>query len=179
MSCSGCSALHGFNPDQKKTEIRSQLINLNLIFFIRPIEKSVLAIHDINGLSKITNLLDIKKSGTCRSSSPAPEVLLWKRCSENMLIRAYNLITNKIRKSFNMVLLSGINNSSRYIKKYTNILVTIPSNHLQRIYRRICSTFTGENPCQSAIWMKLQRSCELHIFRTPFPKTPWYSCFCA
>ena len=45
-------------------------------FFIRPIEKSVLAIHDINGLSKITNLLDIKKSATYRSSSPAPEVLL-------------------------------------------------------------------------------------------------------
>ena len=48
MPCSGCSALYGFNPDQKKnTEIRSQLINSNLIFFIRPIEKSVLAIHDI------------------------------------------------------------------------------------------------------------------------------------
>ena len=74
MPCSGCSALHGFNPDQKKTEIRSQLINLNLIFFIRPIEKSVLAIHDINGLSKITNLLEIKKSGIYRTSPP--EVLL-------------------------------------------------------------------------------------------------------
>ena len=47
MPCSGCSALYGFNPDQKKTEIRSQFINSNLIFFIRPIEKSVLAIHDI------------------------------------------------------------------------------------------------------------------------------------
>ena len=43
MPCSGCSFLHRFNPDQK---IRSQLINSNLIFFIRPIEK---AIHDING----------------------------------------------------------------------------------------------------------------------------------
>ena len=61
---------------KKKTEIRSQLINSNQIFFIRPIEKSVLAIHDINGLSKITNLLDIKKSGTYRSSSATPEVLL-------------------------------------------------------------------------------------------------------
>ena len=87
MPCSGCSALHGFDPYQKKTEIRSQLINSNLMFFIRPIEKSVLASHDINGLSKITNLLDIKKSCTYRSSSPAPEVLLWKRCSENMLIQ--------------------------------------------------------------------------------------------
>ena len=63
-------------PIKKKTEIRSQFINLNLMFFIRPIEKSVLAIHDINGFSKITNLLEIKKSGTYRSSSPAPEVLL-------------------------------------------------------------------------------------------------------
>ena len=64
MPCSGCSALHGFNPDQKKTEIQSQLRNTNQIFFIRPIEKLVLAIHDINGLPKITKLLDIKKSGT-------------------------------------------------------------------------------------------------------------------
>ena len=32
---------------KKKTEIRSQLINSNVNFFIRPIEKSVLAIHDI------------------------------------------------------------------------------------------------------------------------------------
>ena len=48
-------------PIKKKTEIRSQFINLNLMFFIRPIEKSVLAIHDINGFSKITNLLEIKK----------------------------------------------------------------------------------------------------------------------
>ena len=63
-------------PIKKKTEIRSQLINSNLIFFIRPIEKSVLAIHDINGLSKITDLLDVKKSGTYRSNSPDPEVLL-------------------------------------------------------------------------------------------------------
>ena len=77
MPSSGCSALHGFNPDQKKkTEIRSQLINSNQIFSIRPIEKSALTIHDINGLSKITNLLDIKKSGTHRNSSAAPEVLL-------------------------------------------------------------------------------------------------------
>ena len=58
-------------PIKKKTEIRSQLINSNLIFFIRPIEK---AIHDINGLSKITNLLEIKKSGIYRTSPP--EVLL-------------------------------------------------------------------------------------------------------
>ena len=63
-------------PIKKKTEIRTQLINSKPIFFIRPIEKSVLAIHDINGLSKITNLLDIKKSGTYRSISAAPEVLL-------------------------------------------------------------------------------------------------------
>ena len=64
MPCSGFSALHGFNPDKKKDRNTSQLINSNLIFFVRPIEKSVLAIHDINGLSKITNLLDIKKSCT-------------------------------------------------------------------------------------------------------------------
>ena len=49
MPCGGCSALHRFNRDKKKTEIRSQLINSNQIFFIRPIAKSVLAIHDING----------------------------------------------------------------------------------------------------------------------------------
>ena len=61
-------------PIKKKTEIRSRLINSNQIFFIRPIEKSVLAIHDINGLSKITNLLEIKKSGIYRTSPP--EVLL-------------------------------------------------------------------------------------------------------
>ena len=35
----------------------------------------------------------------------------------NMLIRAYSLITNKIMRSFNMVLLGGINNFSRYIIK--------------------------------------------------------------
>ena len=63
-------------PIKKKTEIRSQLINSNQNFFIRPIEISVLAIHDINGLSKLTNLLDIKKSGTYRSSCAVPEVLL-------------------------------------------------------------------------------------------------------
>ena len=61
---------------KKKTEIRSQLINSNQIFFIIPIEKSVLAIHDVNGLSKITNLLDIKKLDIYRTSSAAPEVLL-------------------------------------------------------------------------------------------------------
>ena len=104
-------------PIKKKTEIGSQLINSNQIFFFRPIKKSVLAIHDINGLSKITNLLNIKKSGTYRSSSAAPEVLLWKMYSENMLIRAYSLITNKITRSFNMVLPGGIDTSSRYVIK--------------------------------------------------------------
>ena len=79
MPCTGCSALHGFNLDQKKDTNMESVINSNLIFFIRPIEKSALAIHDFNGLSKITNLLDIKKSGTCRSSSLAPEVFLWKK----------------------------------------------------------------------------------------------------
>ena len=63
-------------PIKEKTEIRSQLINSNQFFFIRAIEKSALAILDINGLSKITNSLDIKKSGTYRSSSAAPEVFL-------------------------------------------------------------------------------------------------------
>ena len=62
-------------PIKKNTEIRSQLINSNLIFFIRPIVKSVLAIYDINGLFKITNLLDAKKSGTYRSSSAAPDCI--------------------------------------------------------------------------------------------------------
>ena len=37
-----------------------------------------------------------------------------------MMIRAYSLITNKITRSFHMVLLGGINNSNRYIK---NILI--------------------------------------------------------
>ena len=63
-------------PIKKKTEIRSQLINSNQFFFIIPIEKSVLAIHDVNGLSKITNLLDIKKSDIYRTSSAVLEVLL-------------------------------------------------------------------------------------------------------
>ena len=76
MPCSGCSALHGFNPDQKKDRNMESVNTFEPNFFIRPIEKSVLAIHDINGLSKITNFLDIKKSGTYRSSSTAPEVLL-------------------------------------------------------------------------------------------------------
>ena len=31
-----------------------------------------------------------------------------------------------------MVLLGAINNSNQYIKKYTNISVTLSSNHLQR-----------------------------------------------
>ena len=31
-----------------------------------------------------------------------------------------------------MVLLGAINNSNQYIKKYTNIFVTLSSNHLQR-----------------------------------------------
>ena len=76
MPYSGCSALHEFNPDQKRDR-NTELVNkFEPHFFIRPLEKSVLAIHDINGLSKITNLLDIKKSATYRSSSPAPEVLL-------------------------------------------------------------------------------------------------------
>ena len=35
----------------------------------------------------------------------------------NMLIRAYSLITNKITRSFNIVLLGGINNTNRYIIK--------------------------------------------------------------
>ena len=35
----------------------------------------------------------------------------------NMLIRAYSFITNKITRSFSMVLLGGINNSDRYIMK--------------------------------------------------------------
>ena len=55
-------------PIKKKTEIQSQLRNTNQIFFIRSIEKSVLAIHDINGLPKITKLLDIKKSGTTEAA---------------------------------------------------------------------------------------------------------------
>ena len=40
----------------------------------------------------------------------------------NMLIRAYSLIRNKVTRSFNMVLLGGINNSSRYI--ITRMLIT-------------------------------------------------------
>ena len=34
-----------------------------------------------------------------------------------MLIRAYSLITNKVKGSFHMVLLGGINDSNRYIIK--------------------------------------------------------------
>ena len=56
---------------------------------------------------------------------------------------------------------------------------------------KICSKFTGEHSCQSAISIKLLRNfievqlrheCSpvhlLHIFRTPFPKTPLGDCFC-
>ena len=35
----------------------------------------------------------------------------------NTLIRGYSLITNKITRSFSMVLLGGINNSNWYIMK--------------------------------------------------------------
>ena len=76
MLCSGCSALHGFNPDQKKDRNTESINKFEPNFFIRPIEKSVLAIYDINGLPNVTNLLDIKKPGTYRSSSAAPEGLL-------------------------------------------------------------------------------------------------------
>ena len=72
---SGCWALHGFNPDQKKDRNTEPVNKFEPNFFIRPIEKSVLAIYDINGLSKITNLLDVKKSGTYRSSSAAPDCI--------------------------------------------------------------------------------------------------------
>ena len=42
---------------------------------------------------------------------------------------------------------------------------------LGKSVRKICSKFTGENPCRSVI---LRHGCSpvnlLHIFRTPFPK---------
>ena len=41
---------------------------------------------------------------------------------------------------------------------------------------KICSKFTGEHPCRSAISIKLQRCSPvnlLHIFRTPFPKNTY------
>ena len=40
-----------------------------------------------------------------------------KKSNLNMLIRTYSLITNKITRSFKMVLLGEINNSNRYIIK--------------------------------------------------------------
>ena len=54
---------------------------------------------------------------------------------------------------------------------------------LRKGFLKICSKFTGEHPCRSAISIKLQSNfneialrhgCSpvnlLHIFRTPFPK---------
>ena len=58
-----------------------------------------------------------------------------------------------------------------------------PEVFLRKGVLKICSKFTGEHPCQSAISIKLQSNfieialrhgCSpanlLHIFRTPFPK---------
>ena len=47
MPRSGCSALYGFNPDKKKDRNTESVNKFKPNFFIRPIEKSVLAIHDI------------------------------------------------------------------------------------------------------------------------------------
>ena len=58
-----------------------------------------------------------------------------------------------------------------------------PEVFLERGVLKKCSKFTGEHPCRSVIWIKLQsnfieiairRGCFpvnlLHIFRTPFPR---------
>ena len=47
MPCSGCSAWYGFNPDQRKDKNTESVNKFEPNFFIRPVEKSVLAIHDI------------------------------------------------------------------------------------------------------------------------------------
>ena len=47
MPRSGCSALYGFNPDKKKDRNTESVNKFKPNFFIRPIEKSVLTIHDI------------------------------------------------------------------------------------------------------------------------------------
>ena len=80
--------------------------------------------------------------------------------------------------------------SSKYLKsKNINILIILidksshPEVFLEKDVLKICSKFTGEHPCRSAISIKLQSNfteitlrhgCShvnmLHIFRTPVPK---------
>ena len=43
---------------------------------------------------------------------------------------------------------------------------------------KICSKFTGEHPCQSAIWHGCSPINLLHIFRSPFPKNTSRRLFC-
>ena len=64
-----------------------------------------------------------------------------------------------------------------------NLQMQLSRRVLRKGVLKICSKFTGEHPCQSAISIKLQsnfieitlrRGCSpvnlLYIFRTPFPK---------
>ena len=65
-----------------------------------------------------------------------------------------------------------------------------PEVFLEKFVLKICSKFTGEHPCQSAISMRLRSNwieitlrnvCSpvylLHIFRTPFLKNTCDGCF--
>ena len=50
-----------------------------------------------------------------------------------MLIRAYSFITNKMMRTFNMVLYDELITPIEILKKYTDILHTLTSKRLQKI----------------------------------------------
>ena len=64
--------------------------------------------HDVNPGNRSKTTRDIKR-GNCEADKILRDLNMW--------IGAYSLITNKITRSFNMVLLGEINNSNRYIIK--------------------------------------------------------------
>ena len=100
--------------------------------------------------------------------------------SSPFLVKIYNKKTNKTLIYLNEV-----------IHKTTKTRSSHSHEFLRKGVLKICSKFTGEHPCRSAISIKLQSSfseialrhgCSpanlQHIFRTPFLGTPLGGCFC-
>ena len=73
---------------------------------------------------------------------------------------------------------NSIGKSYRYFMKSLKEMFHSVSSPLRNIVMKICSKFTGEQPCRNAILIKnkvsLQHACSpvhlMHMFRTAFPK---------
>ena len=87
---------------------------------------------------------------------------------------SYNIPPIKVRNDFFLLLYqSGTSLASTLETQKASILFR--SSHPKVFFRKgvlkICSKFTGEHPCRSAISIKLQSNMDqLHILRTSFPK---------